>query len=207
MNSPASTSAHALPQSGYQLERLYASDLHLVVKRVEETSAPAGQVIFGWDWELLEPNMFEVRLKLGLDPTPERLEEVRLTLSGRFRMSAATPSVSLTDFVKLHAVAILFPYARELLSHVTARGFYEPVLLPALNIVQLMGSRDAAQTTGARQLASGYQTVYPAAPAAAVTSVSEPAASETASDRESGPSRRGKVRRAKTPPTTEESER
>jgi preprotein translocase subunit SecB len=162
MNSPSTTPAHALPQSGYQLEKLYASDLHLVVKSVEAESAPAGQVIFGWDWELLEASMFEVRLKLGLDPTPDRLEEVRLTLSGRFRMSAAAPSVTLTDFVKLHAVAILFPYARELLSHVTARGFYGPMLLPALNIMQLMGSRDTTQTTGARQLAAGYHTVYAA---------------------------------------------
>ena len=104
-----------LPQSGYLLEHLYANDVHLSVKRPEENSSDTGQILFGWDWEIIDPTSFEVRVKLGFDPSPERFEQVRLTLSGRFRVSADTPSVGFQDFVKLHAVAILFPYARELL--------------------------------------------------------------------------------------------
>lgn len=149
------TALEKLPQSGYFLDKVYANHQHLLVKRPPSDAAPQEGVIFGWDWEIIGDRQFEVRLQVGIDPTPARFEEARITVSGRFRVGEGEPAVTFENFVKIQAVAILFPYARETLTTLTSHGFYGAYYLPSVNVVKLMADKDFSQTVGAKQLRDG----------------------------------------------------
>jgi len=156
-------SMDALPQSGYSLERIYTNEMHLSVARPGDGDEGEG-VAFRWDWEIIDETTFEVRVNLNVEPTASRLERVGVVISARFRVVGQPPAVEFQDFVQLHGVAILMPYARETLSALTARGFYGPVLLPALHVVNLMKTQDTNRTTGAKQLAAGKSVPFALSP-------------------------------------------
>lgn len=145
-----------LPLSGYFLEKVYTNHQLLEIERPRHGAArDSGQFIFGWDWEIVDDRTFDVRLQLGLDPTSSRWERVRVTLTGRFKVGTESVSVDPTRFVSLQAPAILMPYAREVISALTARGFYGPFYLPSVNVARLMATRSSDDTMGGRQLREG----------------------------------------------------
>lgn len=44
----------------------------------------------------------------------------------------------INQFYKINAVAILFPYLRSLISDLTSKGSETPVIIPTINVVELM---------------------------------------------------------------------
>jgi preprotein translocase subunit SecB len=141
-----------LPQSGYKIEKIYCADLRLTRKVKPDDEEEGGAISFGWNWRLLERNLFEVRLLVGVDPTKQREEFVRVNVIGRFRQTSETPTVKLTDFVLLQGPAILFPFARQSIATLTASGYHGAYYLPSVDVTALMADFDPESATGAKQL-------------------------------------------------------
>jgi preprotein translocase subunit SecB len=153
----------SLPTTGYMLERVYFSHLSLrVVQNVPNLPEDEGQIGFGWDWRIVAERLFEVSLQVSIDPTKARLEEVRLTICGLFRIPEGQPQVALDSFLRIHGPAHLMPYVRETLSSLTGRGFYGAFYLPPVNVIELMKDMKPEKATGAEQLRQGT-TLLPAA--------------------------------------------
>lgn len=141
-----------LPESGYFIDKVYANRLALTVQQPQSADADDTSVLFRWDWRNISEATFEVSIGLLLEPTPDRTEQVEVSIIGLFRKGTGKTEVPLGDFVRYHAPAILMPYVRESISSLTGRGFYPARLLPALNVQHLMDGQDPAKATGAQQL-------------------------------------------------------
>lgn len=150
------TTTAKLPKSGYFIERVYANRLGLTA--VPETPAAGPDFLFGWDWKLIDQNLFEVNITLLLEPTPDRSERVEVSMIGVFRQGSDPIEVKLEEFVRYHAPAILMPYVREAVSSLTGRGYYPARNLNPINVQMLMERQDPNRTTGAKQLASSRGT-------------------------------------------------
>lgn len=140
-----------LPTSGYTFERVYTNHQSLRVVPRSDSLPKDSPLLFGWDWRRLSEGHFEVTVQFGLDPSVERPEEVRVTLSGRFAPEGESQEVPLESFAQFHAPAILMPFVREAVASLTTRGFFGSVLLPPINVQVLMDNKDASAATGARQ--------------------------------------------------------
>lgn len=53
-----------------------------------------------------------------------------------------TEQFKLSDFPKINAPAIAFPYLRALVSNVTLQSGFDPVMLPSINFVKLAEERE-----------------------------------------------------------------
>lgn len=155
---------HELPLSGYAIEKVYTTDQHFQYKEPGDEDVHS-QVDIGWDWRLLLPaqeeTRFEVRLSASVEPSTERTELISASIAGRFRLVDPSPTVPVADFVRLQAPAILLPYVRQVLSHLTMMSYYGTYYLPPINVVELMQDFDPANTTGARQLAEFAEALKP----------------------------------------------
>lgn len=147
--------------SGYRLERVYVAEQEYRVEppdALPEASDPDDRVIaFGWDWRPLGPRKFEVVLEVRVDPVKEAPERARARLLGVFEAVGEELSIPFTDFIRFNAPAILFPFAREVISTMTGRGPFGTFHLDPLNVAALLGKADLRQTTGARLLAANTE--------------------------------------------------
>src|SRR4051812_35856732 len=129
------TTSKDLPSSGYSIVKIYstAAELRSVRRSDELPERPSLSV--GWDWHLARSEeSFEVRLTVGVHAHRERPYTATVDVVGRFKKSGDTASVSLDTFARVHAVAILLPYAREFLTQLTSRTLSGAYYLPALNV-------------------------------------------------------------------------
>jgi preprotein translocase subunit SecB len=142
-----------LPLSGFVIEEVYTI-YQLLNHKDPGPEETHGQVAIGWDWRFLDPEdrTFEVRLSVTVEPSAERDEYLATHVVGRFRGVVESPSVTVGEFVRLQAPAILLPYVRVSLSSLTSQSFYGTYYLPPINVVELMKDFDPSNTTGARQL-------------------------------------------------------
>jgi preprotein translocase subunit SecB len=102
---------------------------------------------------MLQDGQFEVTVQFGLDPSAARPEEIRVTMNGRFAPVGDRQEVSLESFAQFHAPAILMPFVREVVSGLTARGFFGALVLPPINVQSLMERQIAqAATANLREL-------------------------------------------------------
>jgi preprotein translocase subunit SecB len=160
-----------LPTSGYTFDRVYANHQSLRVVSPSGELPPEQPALFGWEWRQLEGSHFEVTVQFGLDPSAHRPEEIRVTMNGRFAPVGEKQEVSLDTFVRYHAPAILMPFIREVVSGLTARGFFGALVLPPINVQSLMERQVASTTVTTRQLGEAKRAV-------ANSSETEPDASE-----------------------------
>lgn len=142
------------PVTGYALEGVYSAKLHFEGQSVTDDmpSGEEAQIAVGWDWRLVADHVFEVVLRVGVEPTKARPERAEAVIVGRFHVQGESQSVELLSFVKLGSVAILFPYAREAVSSLTSKGIFGSLLVNPVNIVELMKGFDQENTTAARQV-------------------------------------------------------
>ena len=144
------TDAKSLPLSGYVIVSVYTAGQHLELK---DSDAPdSDDVQFAWDWRLLEQDLFEVLVRLGIEAVKERPYAASVELVGRFRRMSSVTSVELIKFAHLQAVAILLPYARQALASLTLMTEPGAYHLPSVNVVALMEDFNAKDATGAKQL-------------------------------------------------------
>lgn len=140
--------------SGYAIERVYTTHQELRQKARTEIAAEGGAMTFGWDWRWLKRPVFEVRILVGIEATVERPEAITTNVVGRFSQVGDGPSIAIEKFVRLQAVAILLPYARQFLSSLSANSQHGAYYLPTLNVNVLMKDVDTSKSTAAKQEAA-----------------------------------------------------
>lgn len=149
-----------LPLSGYLLDRVYISEAKLEPQKPVDENEPEPVVNFGWDWRYSsDRSAFEVRLTLVIEPAKGRAYRASIDTIGRFQAVVDQPSVPVDQFVRLQAVAILLPYARQHLTNLTVNTRPGAYYLPSLNITELMKDFDPEKTTGAGQTRARAKTL------------------------------------------------
>jgi preprotein translocase subunit SecB len=149
------------PLSGYAIERVYMLEQSLkTISRNQLPLPKESDVSFGWDWRHLKPGVFEVKLILGLEPDTSHPFTAWVTTVGTFQVSGS-PKVPVEEFVRLQAVAILLPYARQYLANLTVNTLSGACHLPSLDVQDMMTQFDPNKTTGARQMREGKTSLLP----------------------------------------------
>jgi preprotein translocase subunit SecB len=141
-------------RSGYSLERVYVVQQQYNVLDPEEVSAKSDEreVAFGWDWRAVGKRRFEVLVELTVEPSADATERASVRLFGLFSATEKL-SIKFNDFVRHNAPALLFPYAREVVSTMTGRGPFGAFHVDPLNMRDLQGLGGLEDTQGYIQLA------------------------------------------------------
>ena len=143
------TSPHT---SGYRIQRVYVADQTYKIVPEEgllEGTAPVDrQANFGWDWRPISSRVFEVVIEISIAPIKEAPEQMSVRLIGIFSAGKGELSIPFPQFVRRNAPAILFPYAREVISTMSGRGPHGAFHLHPLNVSTLTSGFDLSQTTG-----------------------------------------------------------
>ena len=151
------------PLSGYAIERVYTLDQSLKAITNESLPLPSeSDVRVGWDWRHLKPTVLEVKLLLGLDADTSHPFWAWVETVGTFHV-IGSPKVPIEEFVKLQAVAILLPYARQYLANLTVNTLAGAWHLPSIDVQAMMAQFDPEKTTGARQTREGKLFIPPPA--------------------------------------------
>lgn len=89
----------------------------------------------------------DVELLVRIDPDEEHRQPYALTVAyvGRFQFGDLPEGLAPERFVKRNAAAILFPYVREMIGNLTARGAYGPLHLPPINVVAMLERRESSE--------------------------------------------------------------
>ena len=142
--------------AGYSIERIFAAtqEYALVSEENTEASSPSDVrgVEFGWDWRPSGTRKFEVIIDLSIAPSKAIPERAKVRVVGVFQAVGESPSICFRDFARNNASAILFPYAREIVSAMTGRGIYGAYHVAPINILGLLKDVPFESTTGFESL-------------------------------------------------------
>lgn len=115
--------------------------------------------------ELLEDNNISPKIFYNLETNPNSIDEaavflgieigdpnfqattfyVKVRIVGLFVMHERPEDMSEEDvigFYKINAVAILFPYLRAIVSDISSKGSEGPIILPTMNIVNMIAKNE-----------------------------------------------------------------
>lgn len=154
------TNAKPVKSAGYRVERVYVGEqFYKVLDDAEEEPIELGEgedrtIRFGWDWRPVAPRRFEVALEIIADPIRDTAEHAQVRVLGVFEATPGDPTVPFVDFIRVNAPAILFPFAREVISAMTGRGPFGAFHIDPVNVPALLSEADLEDTTGARYLRS-----------------------------------------------------
>lgn len=136
--------------TGYSIVIVYTPTVELHMTSPDK-AVDAADVQFGWDWRRGDEDIFEVQIRLSMEPVKSRPYKANVVTVGRFRQTDENPSVSVEDFVALQAPAVILPYARQCLASLTAGTPFGAFHLPLINTSELMERFDLNAATGAKQ--------------------------------------------------------
>ena len=140
--------ANASIDSGYILESLTFPLQSLRADAPErERQAPE----WGWDWRWKDRDHFEVGLLFSGPSIDARPVKIEVCVNAVFRVVGEVQTVPVAEFAHGPAVALLFPYLRQVVDDLTSRSPFGRILLPPTNIVALMANFDSSQSSGSRQ--------------------------------------------------------
>ena len=89
-----------------------------------------------------ESNTYHVSLKVTATKTEEY--EAIVKISGFFEIEDSDPNAE--TFINENAIAILFPYVRSELTLLTSQPDTIPIILPVMNIIELLKDADEKET-------------------------------------------------------------
>lgn len=139
-------------RAGYRIERIYVAEQEYKSTDSDDASAAdqeeEREVDFGWDWRPVGPRRFEVAIKVSVAPVSWSPDEAKVSVMATFTAAHGDLSVSFEQFIKQHAPAILFPFAREVISAMTGRGPHGAYHVHPINVVQLLDDAELANTAG-----------------------------------------------------------
>lgn len=144
--------------AGYRVERVYVGEQSYKVlddaelELMEETEGDERSIRFGWDWRPVAARRFEVALEIITEAKPDSAERAQVRVMGIFEAGPGEPAVPFADFIRINAPAILFPFAREVISAMTGRGPFGAFHIDPVNVPALLSEVDLEETTGARYL-------------------------------------------------------
>ena len=143
-------------KAGYRIEKVYVADqAYRIVADQEQpsvNSAADRKIAFGWDWRPLSARRFEVVITVTIEPSKDSPEQVSVRLIGLFTADDGELSIGFAEFLRVNAPAILFPYAREIISTMTGRGPFGAFHLNPINVPALLAGVDITVSTGHRTL-------------------------------------------------------
>ena len=140
--------ANASIDSGYVLESLtFPLQSIRAVAPERERQVPE----WGWDWRWKDRDHFEVGLLFSDPSIDARPEKIEVSVNAVFRVVGEVQTVPVADFAHGPAVALLFPYLRQVVDDLTSRSPFGRILLPPTNIVALMANFDSSQSSGFHQ--------------------------------------------------------
>ncbi|MGM0410326.1 MAG: protein-export chaperone SecB [Bacillota bacterium] len=90
--------------------------------------------------EHLREEMYAVSIILNVFPEPKKNNypfNLQLKLTGYFELK-----IDDYDLLEQNAIAILFPYARALVSNYTANANIDPLILPPINVVAMLEEKE-----------------------------------------------------------------
>lgn len=61
---------------------------------------------------------------------------------GTFRVDEKSPNMDLEKFAKNNAIAIMFPFLRQVIYSITGNSFLPPLLMPPMNVAKLIKEAD-----------------------------------------------------------------
>ena len=97
---------------------------------------------FGVQRKLITPTRGIVHFQVAaFEDEPSAPFRVSVTYEGVFDANEGQEA-GLTEYMKVHALAMLVPYLRETLSSISARAGFPPLILPPLNVVALARQLD-----------------------------------------------------------------
>lgn len=116
------------------LENLYFNDIVFTRNKKEEHSNSEKQPQFGFGKSILESNdrSFTISLKIKVETNDYSL---RMALVGVFEVDGG---LNTNSYFEKNAIAIMFPYLRSQLTLITAQPGIKPVMLPPININELL---------------------------------------------------------------------
>lgn len=136
--------------SGYALVKLHATEQRYELVGPEDLSDDAETTV-GWDWRIESEGTFQVLFGLEVHPTKEVNQRVVVYMLATFEVQGE-PSLPLRPFVSFSAPAILLPYVRANITHLTSQGPFEPLLLSPLNVTRLLEFATFESSTGYEQV-------------------------------------------------------
>ncbi|HEY4101348.1 MAG TPA: protein-export chaperone SecB [Gemmatimonadales bacterium] len=142
-----------IAQSGYVLNRVYFPHLRFegVSNPDEIKQGPSTPIGLTWNWRIIGDRAFEVMVNVKTEPITARPERVDVLAIGRFELQGPPPGLALPRFVRVGAVSLIYPYAREAITNLTARGAFGPLFLDPVNLTTL-DNFDMSLTIAAQQL-------------------------------------------------------
>lgn len=75
----------------------------------------------------------QLSVKIDNDKAPFHIDVV---LTGRFVFEEECPDEELEKIVRINCASMMFPFIREIISDISVRGGFSPLLLPPLNFVE-----------------------------------------------------------------------
>lgn len=144
-------SSDTVAVDGYRLQAVIAQELHLEGIGQSDSLPDSSALDFGWEWKAHSETNFDVILTAEAEPCKPRPERLRVLIFGRFSRTGQ-PVPDFPTFIKLNAVAILFPYLREAISSLTGKGGVGPFYLDPINVERLASSIQIETTYGAAEL-------------------------------------------------------
>ena len=137
---------------GYYLVRIFSPELLLSFEEPEEGVPSEENAAVGWDEFAHSTTIFDVILRVEISPTTERKECVRATVVGRFERVGEPERPTFKSFVMQNASAMLAPYLREAVSALTTRGLFGQMLLPPMNVIEMMARMELEKSQGYRHV-------------------------------------------------------
>ncbi len=71
------------------------------------------------------------------------LFNLEFSLIGNFSIIGNSENMSLEEFSKTNASALMMPYIRETISNITLRSGLKPVIIPPINIISMVNKKTA----------------------------------------------------------------
>lgn len=144
--------------TGIQLDDVYfISQQHEVAPPADDTPEESSAPTIGWDCRFLnvedaESWTMEVLFTWEIGPSQKRPERIAVSVVGRFAISPEA-EIAVERFAQYHAPGILFPYVREAVNALSARGPFDPIRLHPTNIVALTSRMSFEKTIAGQSLA------------------------------------------------------
>src|SRR5690606_14268828 len=144
--------------AGYRL--LAVKAIHQEYAVLDEDELPDGtpderSLGFSWDFMVLDADNFSVMVALNVRGNKAAPDQARAMLVGEFEVKGE-PRIKRIDFIKSNAVAMLLPYAREVIAGLTSRGL-GAFHVPALNVLRVLEDHPLEETSGYAELAASAE--------------------------------------------------
>ncbi|SEJ82432.1 preprotein translocase subunit SecB [Bhargavaea ginsengi] len=85
-------------------------------------------------------------VELG-NPSDEHYVKAVIAGFFRFNSEVITEETEIISYYEINAASILFPYLRSLVSDLTSKGESKPVILPTINVHEMMQNSQQADST------------------------------------------------------------